>query len=127
MLVGAVPVLFDGSPVYPSFDALWKLTEKLPIHHFGTSAPYLTAMMKKDVRLSEKFDFSSLRSIGSTGAPLPPEAFEWIYNNIAENLWLCSVSGGTDVCTAFVGGNPYAPVYKGAIQARSLGLRHQSL
>jgi acetoacetyl-CoA synthetase len=121
MLVGATPVLYDGSPGFGSLETLWKLTEELPIHHFGTSAPYLTACMKQELNLNEKFDFKNLRSIGSTGAPLQPEVFDWIYKHISKQVWLCSMSGGTDVCTAFVGGNPYLPVYKGAIQCRALG------
>ncbi|MBT8219087.1 MAG: acetoacetate--CoA ligase, partial [Bacteroidia bacterium] len=121
MLVGAVPVLYDGSPGYPDMDVLWQMAEELPVHHFGTSAPYLAACMKKELPIKASHDLSSLRSIGSTGAPLAPKVFEWIYTRIKEDLWLCSMSGGTDVCTAFVGGNPLAPVYKGAIQCRSLG------
>jgi len=121
MLVGAVPILYDGSPAKPSMNVLWRLTETLPIHHFGTSAPYLTACMKKNLPISKLFNLDHLRSIGSTGAPLPPEVFEWIYKNISPKVWLCSMSGGTDVCTAFVGGNPLLPVYKGAIQSRALG------
>ena len=121
MLVGAVPVLYDGSPSYPSLNSLWKLAEQLPIHHFGTSAPYLTACMKKGLTPGSNHDLSSLRSIGSTGAPLPPETFEWVYQNVSQDVWLCSMSGGTDVCTAFVGGCPTEPVYKGAIQCRALG------
>jgi len=121
LLAGAVPVLFDGSPAHPSMEVLWKLTQDLPIHHFGTSAPFLTACMKQGLKLNEQFDFSELRSIGSTGAPLPPEVFEYIYEHISPSVWLCSMSGGTDVCTAFVGGNPYLPVYKGYIQSRALG------
>lgn len=121
MLAGAIPVLYDGSPGFPDMDVLWKMTEEIPMHHFGTSAPYLTACMKADLDIAGKYDMSSLRSIGSTGAPLPPEVFEWIYNAISPEVWLCSMSGGTDVCTAFVGGNPYLPVYKGFIQSRALG------
>ena len=121
MLAGAVPVIFDGSPGYPSMDVLWKMAEELPLHHFGTSAPYLTACMNKQLEIRKQHDLNSLRSIGSTGAPLPPEVFEWIYKEIKEDLWLCSMSGGTDVCTAFVGGTPYKPVYKSAIQSRALG------
>ena len=121
MLAGAIPVLFDGSPAYPNLNRLWELAESLPIHHFGVSAPYLTTCMKENSPLNQQFDFSNLRSIGSTGAPLPPEVFEWIYTSISKDVWLCSMSGGTDVCTAFVGGNPYLPVYKGYIQSRSLG------
>lgn len=121
MLMGATPVLFDGSPGRPDLNVLWQLAESLPIHHFGTSAPYLTACMKQDLNPGGDFDLSNLRSIGSTGAPLPPEAFDWVYDNISKEVWLCSMSGGTDVCTAFVGGCPYEPVYRGAIQCRGLG------
>ncbi len=121
MLVGAVPVLYDGSPGKPNLNVLWKLAEELPIHHFGTSAPYLTACMNKDLHPGNDFDLSALRSIGSTGAPLPSEAFDWIYKSIKSDLWLCSMSGGTDVCTAFVGGCPTEPVYQGHIQCRALG------
>lgn len=121
MLVGAVPVLFDGSPGYPEISTLWELTEQLPIHHFGTSAPYLVACMKKNLKPGSSFDLSALRSIGSTGAPLPPEAFDWVYESVSKNVWLCSMSGGTDVCTAFVGGIPTQPVYRGKIQGRALG------
>lgn len=120
MLVGAVPVLYDGSPGYPNLNVLWELAEELPIHHFGTSAPYLTALMKANLK-PKTYNLNNLRSLGSTGAPLPPEAFEWVYENISKKVWLCSMSGGTDVCTAFVGGCPYEPVYKGAIQCRGLG------
>ena len=121
LLVGATPVLYDGSPGYPSMDILWQMAEELPIHHFGTSAPYLSACMKNELMISRQHILSPLRSIGSTGAPLPPEVFEWIYSHIKEDLWLCSMSGGTDVCTAFIGSNPYAPVIKGRIQCRALG------
>ena len=121
MLLGGIPVLYDGSPAYPNFDVLWKMAEELNLPHFGTSAPFLTACMKKGMDINENFNLPSLKSISSTGAPLPPEVFEWIYEKIDKDIWLCSMSGGTDVCTAFVGGNPLYPVYKGAIQCRALG------
>jgi len=121
MLVGAVPVLYDGSPGYPNMDVLWDMADSVPIQHFGTSAPYLIACMKKELHVNERFDLSSLRSIGSTGAPLPDSCFKWIYEHIKSDLWLCSMSGGTDVCTAFIGGNPYQAVYPGYIQSRALG------
>jgi len=126
MLVGAVPVLYDGSPGFPDLNTLWKLSEELPIQHFGTSAPYLTACMNKDLEPGKNFDLSALRSIGSTGAPLPAEAFDWIYKSVKSDLWLCSMSGGTDVCTAFVGGCPLEPVYQGHIQCRCLGCAMQA-
>ncbi len=127
MLAGAVPVLFDGSPGTPDLNSLWKITEELPIHHFGTSAPYLIACMKKGLTPGSDFDLSALRSIGSTGAPLPPEAFDWVYNHVKKDLWLCSMSGGTDVCTAFVGGIPPKPVRRGKIQGRALGCDLKSM
>ena len=77
--------------------------------------------MKQELAISEAYDLSNLRSIGSTGAPLPAETFDWIYKNISNELWLCSMSGGTDVCTAFVGGHPYKSVRSGLIQTRALG------
>jgi acetoacetyl-CoA synthetase len=99
---------------------LWQLAEKAKITHFGTSAPYLIACMKAGISL-KNFDLASLRSIGSTGSPLPPEAFSYVYEHIKKDVWLCSMAGGTDVCTAWVGGCPSLPVYKGEIQARCLG------
>ena len=121
MLVGAIPVLFDGSPAYPSLVKLWEMADQEGIHHFGTSAPYLTACMNEGLNLKAEYSLSDLRSIGSTGAPLPDDAFDWVYENVKTDLWLCSMSGGTDVCTAFVGSSPYEPVYQGFIQSRALG------
>lgn len=122
LLEGATAVLYDGSAGYPDLSVLWKLAAELPIHHFGTSAPYLTACMKEGMKPAENVDLSKLRSIGSTGAPLPPEVFDWVYQSVSEDVWLCSMSGGTDVCTAFVGGCPYEPVRRGLIQQRCLGV-----
>lgn len=121
LLVGATIVLYDGSAGHQRLKILWKLTEELPIHHFGTSAPYLIACMKNGLKPAEQFDLSALRSIGSTGSPLPPEGFDYVYNHIKKDVWLCSMSGGTDICTAFIGGNPWQPVYEGEIQTRALG------
>lgn len=121
LLAGATPVLYDGSPAYPNRNALWELAAELPIHHFGTSAPYIMACMKSGIQPGRDFKLSPLRSIGSTGAPLPEDGFKWVYDNVSEQVWLCSMSGGTDVCTAFVGGCAYKPVYIGHIQCRALG------
>jgi acetoacetyl-CoA synthetase len=121
LLTGATIVLYDGSPAFPSLSRMWKLTESIKITHFGTSAPFLVACMKTGIKPNEQLDLSSLRSIGSTGSPLPPEAFDWVYQHIKSDLWLTSMSGGTDVCTAFVGGNPMLPVFMGEIQCRALG------
>lgn len=121
LLVGATIVLYDGSPGYPNLNVLWEFAEQAGIHHFGTSAPYLVACMKQELHPGRDFGLSRLRSIGSTGAPLPPEVFDYVYHHIKEDVWLCSMSGGTDVCTAFVGGCPLEPVYLGEIQCRCLG------
>ena len=120
-LMGATVVLYDGSPAYPSLDQLWSFTSEVGINHFGTSAPFLVACMNRGLSPADQFDLSSLRSIGSTGSPLPPEAFSWVYEHISPKVWLCSMSGGTDVCTAFVGGCPIKPVRYGEIQCRALG------
>lgn len=121
LLVGAVAVLYDGSPSYPDLGVLWKLAAEAPINHFGTSAPFLLACMKAGIHPGTDFTLSPLRSIGSTGAPLPPEGFDYVYGHIKKEVWLCSMSGGTDVCTAWVGGCPWRPVYEGEIQCRCLG------
>lgn len=121
LLVGATIVLYDGSPAVPDLQILWKLAEQIPIHHFGTSAPYLIACMKAGLTPGQQFNLSALRSIGSTGAPLPPEGFDYVYEKIKADLWLCSMSGGTDICTALVGGNPWNAVWEGEIQCRCLG------
>jgi acetoacetyl-CoA synthetase len=120
-LMGATIVLYDGSPGYPTLNVLWEFSEKARIHHFGTSAPYLVACMRQGIHPGKDHDLSAMRSIGSTGSPLPPEAFAWVYENIKKDLWLCSMAGGTDVCTAFIGGCPLEPVYQGEIQCRGLG------
>ena len=121
-LMGASIVLYDGSPTQPSFNKLWEFTDQVGIHHFGTSAPYLVACMKKGLNPKSEFDLSTLKSISSTGAPLPPEAFDYVYSNIKDDVWLCSMAGGTDVCTAFVGGLPEYAVHSGEIQCRALGV-----
>ncbi len=120
-LMGATVVLYEGSPAYPDINKLWAFTEKARINHFGTSAPFIVACMKAGINPKEDYDLSMLRSISSTGAPLPPEGFDWIYENVKEDVWLASMSGGTDVCTAFVGGNPLWAVREGEIQCRALG------
>lgn len=121
LLVGATIFLYDGNPGYPDMNVLWNLAGKLPIHHFGTSAPFIISGMKSGLKPGNRFNLSSLRSIGSTGAPLPPESFDYVYENIKEDVWLCSMSGGTDICTAWVGSTPWKPVLEGEIQCRTLG------
>jgi acetoacetyl-CoA synthetase len=123
MLVGGVPVLYDGSPGHPSLDVLWALAARARISLFGTSAAYLSACMKADIRPGADHDLSALRCVGSTGSPLSVDGFAWVYDAIKRDLWLASVSGGTDVVSAFVGGCPLLPVHAGRLQALALGAR----
>jgi acetoacetyl-CoA synthetase len=114
-------VLYDGSPGHPDMGVLWDLAESAQITCFGTGASYIAGCMKDGVEPGSGRDLSALRSIGSTGSPLAPEGFQWIYDHVGSDTWLFSTSGGTDVCTAFVGGVPILPVYRGELQGRSLG------
>jgi len=123
LLVGATVVLYDGSPAHPDLGALWRMAEETGMTYFGASAPYLQACMKAGVVPRQEADLSKLRGVGSTGAPLPPEGFEWVYDNVGRDLLLGSISGGTDVCTAFVGSCPILPVRAGEIQCRYLGAK----
>lgn len=122
LLCGATLVMYDGAPAYPSSQVLWSLAEKARITHFGSGAAFFIASMKNGVSITSE-RLSHLETIGSTGSPLPPEAFEWIYKHVKKDVWLISLSGGTDVCSAFVGGCPILPVYAGEIQCRMLGAR----
>jgi acetoacetyl-CoA synthetase len=119
--VGATLVLFDGSPAHPDLSALWRLAPEEEVTHFGTSAPYLMACRKAGLRPADVADLSRLRGIGSTGAPLPAEGFRYVYEAVSASAQLQSVSGGTDLCTAFVGGSPLVPVWEGEISCRCLG------
>jgi acetoacetyl-CoA synthetase len=121
LLVGATVVLYDGNPAHPATGRLWEFAETVGITCFGTSAGYLIASMKADLSPGTEHDLSRLRSIASTGSPLPGDGFGWVYSHVKEDVWLFSTSGGTDVCTAFVGGSPTLPVRAGEIQCRTLG------
>jgi acetoacetyl-CoA synthetase len=121
MLAGAVPVLFDGSPGYPDLTTLWQLAERARFSVFGTSAAYIMGCLRAGIRPRDRFDLSPLQSIGSTGSPLPAEGFAWAYDNVKSDLWLASVSGGTDVVSAFVSGCALLPVHAGELQCRALG------
>ena len=121
LLTRAAIVLYDGSPGHPDMGVLWDLAERAGVSCFGTSASYISACMKAEVEPSTGRDLSTLRAVGSTGSPLAPEGFEWVYEHVGADTWLFSTSGGTDVCTAFVGGVPLLPVYRGELQARALG------
>jgi acetoacetyl-CoA synthetase len=121
--VGAAIVLFDGNPATPDLGELWRLAETTRMTYFGTSAPFIMSCRKAGVEPAKVADLSRLRGVGSTGAPLPPEGFRWVYEAVGGDLLLASASGGTDVCTAFVGGVPLLPVYAGEISCRALGAR----
>ncbi|HUO73346.1 MAG TPA: acetoacetate--CoA ligase [Solirubrobacteraceae bacterium] len=121
LLSDASIILFDGNPGYPDLGTLWDLAEQTSMTCFGTSAAFVSSCMKASVTPGEGRDLSALKAVGSTGSPLSPEGFEWIYDEVGSDTWLFSTSGGTDMCTAFVGGVPTLPVYRGELQARSLG------
>ena len=116
-------MLYDGQP---DPHGLWDFAERAQVTCFGTSAGFLTACMKAGVEPGRDNDLSRVRSLGSTGSPLPVEGFEWVYEHVKRDVWLFSTSGGTDVCTAFVGGCPLLPVYAGELQARALGAAVQA-
>jgi acetoacetyl-CoA synthetase len=121
LLTEAAIVLYDGNPGHPGMDVLWDLAERAGVTMFGTSASYIAACMKAGVEPGAGRDLGRLKAIGSTGSPLSPEGFDWIYEHFGEDTWLFSTSGGTDLCTAFVGGVSLLPVYRGELQGRALG------
>jgi acetoacetyl-CoA synthetase len=121
LLTRAAIVLYDGNPGYPDMGVLWDLAERAGVTMFGTSAAYIAACMKAGVEPGAGRDLSRLGAVGSTGSPLAPEGFDWIYEHVGADTWLFSTSGGTDLCTAFVGGVALLPVYRGELQARALG------
>jgi acetoacetyl-CoA synthetase len=130
-LVGALHseaaiVLYDGSPAYPDLGALWGLAERTAMSCLGASAGLMASAEKAGIEPSREYDLGALRAVGSTGSPLAPESFRWVYEHVSPEVWLFSTSGGTDVCTAFVGGCPLLPVYEGELQARMLGCAVES-
>src|SRR3954451_8049703 len=125
LLVGSTIVLFDGNPMHPGPDALWRHAADERVTCFGVSAPFIQAAQKSGVTPAE-LDLSALRTVGSTGAPLPPEGFAWVYDSVKRDVLLSSLSGGTDVCTAFIGGDPTLRVRAGVIPARLLGCAVES-
>ncbi|CAN5796197.1 acetoacetate--CoA ligase [soil metagenome] len=119
--VGSTVMLFDGDPAWPGLSALWRLAGEHAVTYFGTSAPFLLACRKAGLVPRELADLATLRGVGSTGAPLPPEGFGWVYEAVSDDVLLSSFSGGTDVCTGFLGGSPLLPVHAGRISGRCLG------
>ena len=126
LLTDAEIVLYDGSPGHPDLGVLWDLAERTGTTTFGTSAAFLSSCMKEGIEPGAGRDLSKLTAVGSTGSPLSPEGFQWVYDHVGADTWLFSTSGGTDVCTAFVGGVPTLPVYIGELQGRALGCAVQS-
>ncbi|SMC98104.1 acetoacetate--CoA ligase [Kibdelosporangium aridum] len=121
LMVGCTVVLFDGNPGYPDLTALWRLAEQHRVTYFGTSAPFIQSCLKKGIKPAAQFDLTALRAIGSTGAPLAPEGFRWLADEVGRDVQICSVSGGTDLCTAFVAAAPEVPVWMGELSCRALG------
>ncbi len=118
---GCSAVLYDGSPAYPDMNVLWQLSQDAGITYFGTSAAFVSACMKAGIHPNQHYDLSAIRAVGSTGSPLTTDGFVWVYANVNGGLALESLSGGTDLCTAFVGGARTKPIYAGELQGASLG------
>ena len=121
LLTGTTLVLFDGSPGYPSLSSLWELAARYRVNFFGTSAPFIQSCLKRELRPKDAFDLSALRAVGSTGAPLSTDGFRWVADAVGSDVQIASVSGGTDLCTAFVGASPDVPVWLGEISCPMLG------
>jgi acetoacetyl-CoA synthetase len=121
LMVGSTVVIYDGSPAYPDLGTLWRLAEKHGVTYFGVSAPYVHACMKAGLRPMDELDMSCIRALGSTGAPLSVDGFRWVANAVGEHVQICSMSGGTDVCTAFLESAPTVPVWLGELSCAALG------
>ncbi|WP_432585761.1 acetoacetate--CoA ligase [Streptomyces sp. HD1123-B1] len=121
LLVGSTVVLYDGSPGFPDTAAQWRVAERTSTTLYGTSAAYVMACRKAGVHPGRDFDLSRVQCVATTGSPLPPDGFRWIHDEVAEDMWIASVSGGTDVCSCFAGAVPTLPVHIGELQAPGLG------
>jgi len=121
-LTGAVPVLYDGHPAYPTPDVLWKMADEAGVVTFGASPTYVDQLSRSGIVPRERYQLSALRTVNLAGSPATPESMAWFYRNVKEDLWVANGSGGTDCCTGFVGGVPTLPVRAGEIQAPSLGV-----
>jgi acetoacetyl-CoA synthetase len=127
LAVGASVVLYDGSPSHPDGNALWDLADELGISVFGTSAKWISAIEKAGVKPRETHKLLSLKTILSTGSPLAPESYDYVYRDIKERVMLSSISGGTDIVSCFALGSPLLPVYRGELQCRGLGMKVEIL
>ncbi len=126
LLTGTTIVLYDGSPGFPDTAAQWRIAERTGATLYGTSAAYVMACRKAGVHPSRDFDLARVRCVATTGSPLPPDGFSWLHDEVRADLWIASVSGGTDVCSCFAGAVPTLPVYIGELQAPGLGTDLQS-
>jgi acetoacetyl-CoA synthetase len=122
LVTGAAAVLYDGNPAFPSLDFLWKLAADTGATSFGASPTYVQMMEKAGLRPGELYDLSRLEGVLVAGAPSTPETFDWFYRCVKRDLWVTSQSGGTELCSGFVGASPLLPVYAGEIQTRMLGM-----
>ncbi|MCF8031274.1 MAG: acetoacetate--CoA ligase [Desulfohalobiaceae bacterium] len=123
---GSTIVLYDGNPFYPDPEVLWRMAEQEKVTAFGTSAGYITGLQNAGVKPGRDFDLSPLRTVMSTGSPLPAEGFEYVYSEIKRDVQLASIAGGTDLIGCFFLGNPIGPVYAGELQCRGLGMKVQA-
>lgn len=126
LLTGTTVVLYDGSPGHPDTGAQWAIAERTGTTLFGTSAAYVMACRKAGVHPARDHDLTTVRCVATTGSPLPPDGFRWLHDEVREDLWIASVSGGTDVCSCFAGAVPTLPVHIGELQAACLGTDLQS-
>ncbi len=127
LAVGATLVLYDGSPTWPEPDALWNLADEVGISVFGTSAKWISAIEKAGCKPRETHKLERLRTILSTGSPLAPESFDYVYRDVKPRVMLSSISGGTDIISCFALGNPTLPVWRGELQCRGLGMAVEAL
>jgi acetoacetyl-CoA synthetase len=123
LLMGSTICIYDGNPGWPDWNALWRFVGETRVTFFGAGAAFFLSCLKAHVEPNDVADLSALRAIGSTGSPLPPEGYQWIYDHVRSDIWLNPVSGGTDFAGCFVGGVPTLPVYLGEMQCRCLGAK----
>ena len=119
----ATLILYDGSPFYPNFKRLWSLIDKYDVNIFGTSAKFIDSCSKEKINIKENLNLNSLKTILSTGSPLSPDSFDYIYQKVKKNVRLSSISGGTDIIGCFASGLSVKPVWRGEIQSKAIGMK----
>lgn len=122
LLVRSAAVLYDGHPAWPGPEQLWTIADAAGATCFGASPTFVQMMQKVGLRPRERFELSRLTTVLLSGSVATPETFGWFYRDVKRDLWVTSQSGGTEICSAFVGASPTLPVHAGEIQARSLGM-----